>query len=348
MRFLSLSALILAASAIASGQTKSPIPRTPDGYPDLQGTYDVATLTPLERPAGQPLVQTDEEATKLEKQVADRKFRAGLPSRGDRDAPPVGGDGSTGAAGNVGGYNNFWIDNGTRYVMVDGRKRMSIIVDPPDGLIPALTPEAGRRAAARTAQTTSDQQSREDDPGFDPAPGAYDDPERRPLGERCLLGFGSTSGPPALPVLYNNLHQIVQTKDTIVIVNEMVHDVRVVRMNAPHLPRTIRRWMGDSVGRWEGDTLVVDTTNFTDKTRFRGSSENLHIVERFTRLDPKTLLYRFTIEDAATWTSAWTGEYTWPATDELLYEYACHEGNYALGNILRGARLKETNESRRK
>lgn len=348
MRFLSLSALIVAASAIGSGQTQSPIPRTPDGHPDLQGTYDVATLTPLERPAGQPLVQTDEEATKLEKQVADRKFRAGLPSRGDRKAPPVGGDGSTGAAGNVGGYNNFWIDNGTRYVMVDGRKRMSIIVDPPDGLIPALTPEAGQRAAARTAQTTSDQQSREDDPGFDPAPGAYDDPERRPLGERCLLGFGSTSGPPALPVLYNNLHQIVQTRDTIVIVNEMVHDVRVVRMNAPHLPRTIRRWMGDSVGRWEGDALVVDTTNFTDKTRFRGSSENLHIVERFTRLDPKTLLYRFTIEDPATWTSAWTGEYTWPATDELLYEYACHEGNYALGNILRGARLKEANESRRK
>ena len=132
------------------------------------------------------------------------------------------------------------------------------------------------------------------------------------------------------------------------IVNEMVHDVRVVRMNALHLPSTMRRWMGDSVGRWEGDTLVVDTTNFTDKTRFRGSSENLHVVERFTRLDPKTLLYRFTIDDAATWASVWTGEYTWPATDEHLYEYACHEGNYALGNILRGARLKEANEAARK
>jgi hypothetical protein len=125
----------------------------------------------------------------------------------------------------------------------------------------------------------------------------------------------------------------------------MVHDVRVVRMNAPHLPSTMRRWMGDSVGRWEGDTLVVDTTNFTDKTRFRGASENLHVVERFTRFDAKTLLYRFTIDDAATWASAWTGEYTWPATDEHLYEYACHEGNYALGNILRGARLKESKEA---
>ena len=345
MRLLSLTTLVVAASTLVSGQSRPPIPRTPDGHPDLQGVYDLATLTPLERAAGQPLVLTDEDAARLEKQVADRKFRAGLPSRGDRDAPPKGGDGSTGAAGNVGGYNNFWIDNGTRYVMVDGRKRMSIIVDPPDGRVPALTAEARQRAAARTTQATSDQQSREDDPGFDPTPGAYDDPERRPLGERCLVGFGSTSGPPSLPVLYNNLHQIVQTKDTVVILNEMVHDARVVRMNAPHLPKTMRRWLGDSVGRWEGDTLGVDTTNFTDKTRFRGASENLHVVERFTRIDPKTLLYRFTIEDPSTWTTAWTGEYTWPATDEKLYEYACHEANYALMNILRGARLKEANEA---
>ena len=132
--------------------------------------------------------------------------------------------------------------------------------------------------------------------------------ERRPLGERCLLGFGSTSGPPSLPVLYNNLHQIVQTRDTVLILNEMVHDARIVRMNAEHLPRTIRKWLGDSVGHWEGDTLVVDTTNFTDKTRFRGSSENLHVVERFSRIDAKTLRYRFTVEDPTTWVSPWTGE----------------------------------------
>ena len=348
MRALSLTmaASVIAASAVlVAGQ--SALRRTADGHPDLQGVYDVATLTPLERAAGQPLVQTDEEAARLEKQVADGKFRAGLPSKGDRSAPPKGGDGSAGAAGNVGGYNNFWIDNGTRYVTVDGRKRMSIIVDPPDGRVPQLT-EAARQRAARTVRPTADQQSREDDPGLDPTPGAYDDPERRPLGERCLVGFGSTSGPPALPVLYNNLHQIVQTSDAVIIVNEMVHDVRVVRMNAPHLPKTMRKWLGDSVGRWEGDTLVVDTTNFTDKTRFRGATENLHVVERFSRLDAKTLLYRFTIEDSATWTSAWTGEYTWPATDEHLYEYACHEANYALLNILRGARLKEANESRKK
>ena len=341
---MTLAALALAASAMVSGQARPPLPRTPDDHPDLQGVYDVATLTPLERTAGQPLVLTDEEAARLEQQVADRKFRAGLPSRGDRDAPPRGGDGSTGAAGNVGGYNNFWIDNGTRYVTIDGRKRTSIIVDPQDGRVPALTPEARQRAV----RTTSDQQAREDDPGFDPIPGAYDDPERRPLGERCLLGFGSTSGPPALPVLYNNLHQIVQTPDAVILVNEMVHDARVVRMNASHLPKSIRRWMGDSVGRWDGDTLVVDTMNFTDKTRFRGSSENLHVVERFSRLDAKTLLYRFTIDDPATWTSSWTGEYTWPTTDEHLYEYACHEANYALQDILRGARLKEANEAAKK
>ena len=339
--------VVVAATAIVAAQSSSPgrpaLPRTPNGHPDLQGVYDLATLTPLERVAGQPLVQADDEVARLEKQVADRKFRAGLPSKGDRDAPPKGGDGSQGAAGNVGGYNNFWIDNGTRYVTVDGRKRMSIIVDPPDGRIPQLT-ETARQRTARNVRTTSDQQTREDDPGLDPTPGAYDDPERRPLGERCLLGFGSTSGPPALPVLYNNLHQIVQTPDSVIIVNEMVHDVRVVRMNAPHLPASIRKWMGDSVGRWEGDTLVVDTTNFTDKTRFRGATEKLHIVERFSRVDARTLLYRFTIEDASTWMSAWTGEYTWPATDEHLYEYACHEANYALGDILRGARLKEANQ----
>jgi len=335
-----------ATSRTPGSASKSALPRSPDGHPDLQGTYDVATLTPLERPAGLPLVLTEEEAAKLEKQVADRKFRAGLPSRGDREAPPVGGDGSTGAAGNVGGYNNFWIDNGTRYVAVDGRKRTSIIIDPADGRIPSLTPEAQQRAA-RTTRSTSDQQAREDDPGFDPTPGAYDDPERRPLGERCLLGFGSTSGPPALPVLYNNLHQIVQTPDHVIILNEMVHDARIVRMNAPHLPPGMRKWMGDSVGRWEGDTLVVDTTNFTDKTNVRGSSPNLHLIERLTRTDANTLLYRFTIEDPTTWTNAWTGEYTWPASEEQLYEYACHEANYALGGILRGARLKEQNESKK-
>ena len=131
------------------------------------------------------------------------------------------------------------------------------------------------------------------------------------------------------------------------ILTEMVHDARVIRMNAPHLPPTMRKWLGDSIGRWEGDTLVVDTTNFTDETRFRGSSESLHIDERFTRDDAKTLRYQFTVEDPTTWTRPWTAEYAWPATSEKIYEYACHEGNYALGNILRGARLKEADEAKK-
>jgi hypothetical protein len=334
-----LAVFALTTSALA--QPARTIPRTADGRPDLQGTYDIASMTPLEREAGTPLVMTKEDAAKLEKVRADRVKRAAAPSNGERSAPPAGGDGSTGAAGNVGGYNNFWVDNGTEYYTIDGQKRMSIIVDPPDGRLPPTTPE-GRERLARVARPTSDAQ--ENDPGFE-GPTAYDDPERRPLGERCLLGFGSTSGPPSLPVLYNNFHQIVQTPSTVLILTEMVHDGRIVRMNAEHLPPTIRKWMGDSVGRWEGDTLVVDTTNFTEKTRYRGSSETLHVVERFSRIDAKTLRYQFTIDDPRTWTRSWSGEEAWPATDALMYEYACHEGNYALGDILRGARLRETEKN---
>jgi hypothetical protein len=362
MRTRLLSAVALAGtvtllSAVAvplAGQTAKPaaaaaknaIPRMPDGKPDLQGTYDVATLTPVERTANSPLVLTDEQAEKLEKEVAARKDSQAAPIKADRDAPPLGGDGSAGAAGNVGGYNSFWIDSGSQYSVVDGRKRASIVIDPPDGRIPQMKPEA-RQRTARNVRPTSDQSAREDDPGFE-GDGAYDDPERRPLGERCLMGFGSTSGPPVLPnYFYNNLHQIVQTPDTVMILTEMVHDARIVRLNSQHVPPSIHKWMGDSIGDWEGDTLVVDTTNFTDKTRYRGSTQNLHIVERFTRTGPNTLLYRFTVEDSDTWTTPFTGEYTWPATDEKIYEYACHEANYAMGNILRGARLKEANDAKK-
>ncbi len=273
-------------TAVAMTKAVSPakdIPRLSDGHPDLQGIYDIASMTPLERPAGTPLVMSQEDASRFEKERAERVRRAGLPSNGNRDAPPLGGDGSTGAAGNVGGYNNFWVDNGTEYDTIDGQKRMSVVVDPADGRVPPLTPPA-RQRAARFALPTSDAQ--ENDPGFG-NPNAYDNMEQRPLGERCLLGFGSTSGPPALPVLYNNLHQIVQTPTTVMILSEMVHDARIVRVNGQHLPPSIRKWNGDSIGHWDGETLVVDTTNFTDKTRFRGSSENLHVVERFSRIDAK-------------------------------------------------------------
>src|SRR5580700_261060 len=250
--------------------------RLPDGHPDLQGTYDLATLTPLERAAGSKAVLTPEEAAKLEKDAAAHRDKANEAIKGDRTAPPKGGDGSTGAAGGVGGYNNFWLDPGSRYTVVDGQIRASIVVDPPDGRVPTMIPAARKRMLALLARPTSDaQESR--DVGLEPA-GSYDDPERRPLGERCLLGFGSTSGPPALPdYFYNNLHQIVQTQNSVMILTEMVHDARTVRLNAQHLPKNIRLWMGDSVGRWDGDTLVVDTTNFTSKTRFHGSTENLQV-----------------------------------------------------------------------
>jgi hypothetical protein len=321
------------------------VPRTADGHPDLQGIYDLATITPLERAAGTKLVISKQEAVKLETARALQRERADQAINGDRSAPPKGGDGSRGAAGNVGGYNSGWLDPGSTYTIVDGQVRTSIIIDPADGRVPPLTQAATQRSAGGRARPTSDAQE-SSDPGLETAPGAYDDPERRPLGERCLLGFGSTSGPPVLPdYFYNNLHQIVQTKDSVMILTEMVHDARIVRMNAQHVPKNIRRWLGDSVGHWEGDTLVVDTTNFTDKTRFRGSTADLHIVERFSRVDDKTLLYRFTIDDPATWTKPWTGEYSWPATNSHIYEYACHEANYALEDILKGARQRDKEEA---
>jgi hypothetical protein len=365
-RLLMLAGAVAAAALAAvlparvAGQTKAaapqkasgtrPLPRTPDGHPDLTGTYDLAMLTPLERPNGLPAVLSDEEAAKREKEAEQKVVEGDAKISGDRTAPPKGGDGSVGAAGNVGGYNTFWLDGGTKYPKINGERRTSIVVDPPDGRVPPLTPEARQRTQSRLAQfraPTSDA-GESHDPGLEPA-GSYDDPERRPLGERCILGFGSTSGPPALPnYFYNNLHQIVQTRDAVMIQTEMVHDARVIRMNGEHAPAAIRSWMGDSVGHWEGDTLVVDTTNFTDKTRFRNSTQNLHVVERFSRLDRNTLLYRFTIEDPQTWTRPWAGEMAWPATSERIYEYACHEGNYALGDILRGARLREAEASKSK
>ena len=334
------------------------MPRTPDGKPDLNGFYDVATMTPVERPNGiTRLVLTPEEAAAMEKYEYERQVKNDAPLTADRPAPPVGGENVTPKSyleflekfggGVVGGYNNFWLAGGMTVIRVDGQPRSSLVIDPPDGKIPAMKPEATRRNAAFAAGGAVSPDANEGAAAG--PPGAFDGPELRPLAERCLLGFGSTSGPPTLPnYFYNNMKQIVQTKDQIMILNEMVHDARIIRMNAEHLPSTIRRWMGDSVGKWEGDTLVVDTTNFTSKTQFRGSGENLHVVERFTRTGPRTILYRFTVEDPSTWDRAWTGEYPWNGTDEHLYEYACHEANYSLGGMLRGARQKEAEDAAKK
>ena len=329
---------IAAATALPGAENR----RTPDGHPDFSGTYDIATQTPLTRPAslGERLSLTDEEAKAMAKAIADQKAKRNRASDPNRAAPPAGGDGSEGAAGNVGGYNTLWDDNGEGAFKIDGQWRTSIIIDPKNGRMPEMTPEARKRAAER---------GRANRPNRGDAwwikenvtPGPYDDPEIRSQAERCLLGFGSSAGPPALPVLYNNLKQIVQTKDTVMILNEMVHDVRIVRMNAKHDPPDVRRWVGDSVGHWEGETLVVDTTNFTSQPALFGASGSLHVIERFSREDDKSLRYKFTVEDPTVWTASWTGEYVWPATDNRIYEYACHEGNYSFANILRGARLLE-------
>jgi hypothetical protein len=319
--------------APAKGKAWTP-PRTPDGHPDLQGTWTNGTITPLERPDGVALALTKEEAERRERSLEDRARRLDEPSDPNRAAPPKGGDGSTGAAGNVGGYNNFWLEPGDRVAVVNGEWRSSLIVDPPDGKVPALTAEARQRNAARAAETSGR--------------GQFDHPELRPLGERCVMSFGSNAGPPMLPnYFYNNNYQIVQTKDHIMILVEMVHDVRIIRLGGERLPNHLRPWMGDSIGRWEGDTLVVETTNFHPLQRFRGASDNLKVIERFTRVSADAIVYRFTIDDPTTFSRSWSGEVPFNRTDERIYEYACHEANYALSNILSGERARERGQAQK-
>ncbi len=329
MVFGSVAAVAIAAFGVTTmaGQGQKTMPRTPDGKPDLQGIWSNATITPLERPQGvADLVISEVEASRLEKMTADRVERLGQASDPDRPAPPKGGDGSTGAAGNVGGYNNFWLDPGERVAVVDGQRRSSLIIDPPNGRVPAFTAEARARSQERSKLMMGR--------------GQYDHPESRPLAERCLLSFGPTT--PLIPnYFYNNNLQIVQTPDHVMILMEMVHDARIVRIGGKHVPKHIRPWMGDSIGHWEGDTLVVDTTNFPLQQPFRGSAENLHVTERFRRVDANTINYRFTVEDPTTFASSFTGEIPFRANEELIYEYACHEGNYALANVLSGARNEE-------
>lgn len=347
------------AHSEAKTEAKSATRRTPDGHPDLQGTYDLATMTPLERFPGDPPVLTKEQADKLQKAEAARRSVNATKLDPNRPQLPVGGDKSSGKSyfeileklggGPVGGYDRLWLNQGTAYTLVDGQIRTSIVIDPPNGHVPPFNAAAKKRHANAYGLPTSDEGEQSQNVNAASRPGEYDDPELRPLSERCLLGFGSTSGPPALPdYFYNDLHQIVQTPDTIMILTEMIHDARIIRMNAQHLPQNMRRWMGDSVGHWDGDTLVIDTTNFTNKTRFHGATENMHVVERLRRLDDKTLLYRFTVEDPQTWDQSWTGEMTWPATNQPILEYACQEGNYALGDVMRGARVQEAKEAANK
>jgi hypothetical protein len=328
-----LSALVLFGTAnIAAAQSSPPgksykAPRTLDGQPDLQGNWTNATITAFERPNqyGDRLVMTVAEAKALEDAEAEGNAKADAPTdpkHGIQDLPTDCGRGFTGV--NC-GYNSFWVDPGTKIMTINGEKRTSMVTTP-NGKVPAVSAEARERVAARRSGARG---------GFN------DGPEMRSLGERCIMSFGSSAGPPMIPLLYNNNYQIVQSKDAVMIQVEMVHDVRVVRLNGQHKPASIRQWMGDSIGRWEGETLVVETTNLRREQGYRGASENAKYVERFTRIAPNQVLYQFTIDDPSTWEKPWGGEVAMNKSRDNLYEYACHEGNYALPGILAGAREEE-------
>jgi hypothetical protein len=259
---------------------------------------------------------TEEEAAKYEKTENQRQNRDLIdPETGGLQYPP----------GGVVPYNEFWYDRGNK---VTGTKRTSLIVDPPDGRLPPWTPEGQKLADLRAVAERNDQLGH-------PAADSWED---RPLQERCLVGLNA--GPPMVPGAYNNDVQLLQTPGSVVILNEMVHSARVVPLDGrPH--GSIRQWRGDSVGHWEGNTLVVDTTNFRRETSLPGSSANTHLVERFTRTDANTLLYEFTVDDPTMWTRPWTSVIPMTKSDDPIYEYACHEGNYAMSGILAGARAAD-------
>ena len=328
------------------------VPRTPDGKPDLQGNWSNETQTPLERMGTTAGTLTEAQAKAIEDRARFVEEYRDKPSDPNRPTAVKGGDNKAltapgepsfieriaeAAGGAVGGYNGFWLDPGNKVIRIDGVARSSIIVDPPDGRYPALTAEGKKRLTERAAAAKK----------F----GEFDHPEMRPLSDRCLLSFGANAGPPMLPnYFYNNNYTFVQTKDSVMILTEMVNDARIIRLNAKeHLPAHVKPWFGDSIGRWEGDTLVVETTNINPTQLaqtsilwpYRGASESLKVTERFTRTGPDTIVYRFTMEDPATFTAPITGELPFNRIDEQLFEYACHEGNYAMSNILSGERMKE-------
>jgi hypothetical protein len=311
--------LVLLLALATSAEEWSP-PQMAWGDPDLQGTWTNATITGLERPDEvEALVVSAEEARRIEKLVADLYASVDDVPEGELE---VGED--------VGGYNTFWMDPGKRLAAVRGEIRTSIITDPPDGKLPYSL----RGRAQRLKRFWQLRKA--------------DDPETRLLGERCLVGFGSTGGPPMLPVLYNNHYQVVQSPGFVVILVEMNHNARIIRLDAAHRKGPIRPWLGDSVGRFDGQTLVVETTNFHPAQSFRVSlthavymSKDAKVVERFTRVGAKEILYEFAVDDLENYKQVWRGEMPLLAAEGRIYEYACHEGNYSLTNILAGERAKD-------
>ena len=304
--------VIVSLSAVPA-VAQSDAPQTAWGQPDLQGVWDFRSITPLQRPErleNQEFL-TEEEAAELEQAAVARDAAAW-----DREAR------RTEAGGNVGAYNNFWMDRGQKAV---GTRRTSLIVDPPNGRMPEQTTAAQQRAGVR-------RDYRREHPA--------DGPEDFSNGVRCILGFNA--GPPFTPSAYNNNMQLFQTPDHVVVGTEMVHTARIIPLDgSPHLPSNVQQWSGDSRGHWEGETLVVETTNHTDKTRWRGSTPDMRLVERFTRVDAETLLYEFTVTDPTTWTAPWTAAVPLLLNPEPMFEYACHEGNYSMGVMLAGTREEE-------
>ena len=308
------------ASAQAPGKSYTPL-KTPWGDPDIQGTFTNATITPFERPAefaGKEFL-TEKEAAELERRAAANRV----------DVPPREGD--------TGTYNQFWFDRGSKVVST---RRSSLVIDPPDGKIPPLT-QTAQRIIAERAEARRER--------------AFDGPENRPLAERCL--WWASTGPPIIPTGYNNTYQIAQAPGVVMIVAEMIHDARIIPLDGrPHLPQNVRQWLGDSRGHWEGDTLVVETTNFNDPTKLefgrppfgstRGIGDNARLIERFTRTAADTIMYEFTTDDPATYTKSWTAQTPWVKTEGHMFEYACQEGNYGLANVLSGARAGDQTPAR--
>lgn len=329
-RFLMVAVLVMVPLAAGgqSGGAGGGAARTPWGDPNLQGVWDYWTFTPLERPKefADKAVLTEQEAAAYAERLRDLA---------------IGGDARAPRSGDPGAYSQeTWTDRTKARALT----QTAIIVDPSDGKLPPMTAEAKERAAAHDAGGGRPVRKRSDGIGLD-------GPEDRGLSERCILGF--STGPPMLPGGYNNNIQIFQSPTHVAILLEMNHDVRMVPIDGrPHLSGGVRQWLGDSRGRWEGDTLVVETTNFTHKTASfsgrvgatgfeLGSAENLRLIERFTRTPTGALTYEFTVDDPSTFTRPFTGRFEMSASQDKLYEYACHEGNYGLLNILAGARAAE-------
>ena len=324
-----------AAQAGSSASGEWVVPRTPDGHPDLQGNWTNVTVTPIQRPPGQGLILTPDQVAAIEGQRDGIVEAGAVASDPDRAPPPAGGTNPICIDAATTCYNYVYWDQGDRVAIYNGEPRSSLITNPANGLIPPLT-SAGAQQAAELLDISS---------GL----GEFDHPEDRPLPERCIMSYGSNAGPPMLPNYgYNNNYTIVQTADHIMIMTEMVHDARIIRLGERvPLPDHIRPWMGDSWGHWEGDTLVIETTNLPlaqlnkHPYIYPGGSEEWRVVERLTRVDENTINYEFTVTDPGTYSAPWGGEVPMKALDDLIYEYACHEGNYALGNVLSGARYQE-------